>query len=141
MGRLLWNGNLTQRDGSFSSYAKFSEELILLTLRYAHVRVRIWEQEMLLFSKILNTCFRNTLKLTFFLELISKKDFMRAHVIFWGKRVHILPATFMVSVVTNRPQVGDLKSKVYHGLQFGNILDEWLTKYMVPTLKKYLINY
>ena len=43
--------------GSSIVYAKFFEKLTLLTPWYAHVRVRIWDLEMLAFWKILRTYF------------------------------------------------------------------------------------
>ena len=39
----------------FSVYAKFLEKLTFLTPWYAHVRMRIRRQEMLVFQKILST--------------------------------------------------------------------------------------
>ena len=43
------------RSHPVSVYAKYSEKLIFLTPRYAHVRVRIKGLEMLVFWKILRT--------------------------------------------------------------------------------------
>ena len=40
-----------ERYHSFSTYAKFSKKLIILAPLYAHVRVRIRGQEMLVFSE------------------------------------------------------------------------------------------
>ena len=53
--------NETQRNRAypFSTYPKFSEKLIFLTPRHAHVRVRIRGFAMLVFRKILRTYLMN----------------------------------------------------------------------------------
>ena len=57
----LWSSLLFKIHSSFygtndfSTYAKFPEKLTFLTPWYAHVRVHIWEYEMLIFRRTLRT--------------------------------------------------------------------------------------